>query len=187
MNARLTQDPVLHFPTIVGSQVITRTSFFLSELMNHAGSRAQSPSSWQLLPSTHAFFVRRRTRARMRKESTALSDQASLGVWKVSIPSDAAQLAPSPGDLLARLHESLQHISLGHTWWPERRPLLETIIDKLPPEPRRQHRREHDLGVFQYNCESLRAPDRLYELLALAKRKGATIACLQGTLIDGGQ
>ena len=43
----------------------------------------------------------------------------------------------------------------------------------------------HGLGVSQYNRESLRAPDRLYELVALAKRTGADVACLQGTLFDG--
>ena len=32
------------------------------------------------------------------------------------------------------------------------------------------------------NCESLRAPDRLYELMALAKLTGAEVACLQCTL-----
>ena len=84
-------------------------------------------------------------------------------------PSDAAQLAHE--DLIARIHDSLEHNSLGHTWWPGWRPLPETSIEKLPPEPRRQHRREHGLGVFQNNCESLRALDRLYELMALTKRK----------------
>ena len=98
-------------------------------------------------------------------------------------PTDAAQLAPE--DLLARVHDSLEHKSLGHTWWSGWRPLPETSTEKLPSEPRRQHRAEHGLGVFQYNCESLRAPDRLHELVALPKRKGAAIACLQGTLFDG--
>ena len=58
-------------------------------------------------------------------------------------------------------------------------------IEKLPPEPRRHHRGGHRPGVFQYNCESLRAPDRLYELMAMAKHTGADVACLQGTLFDG--
>ena len=98
-------------------------------------------------------------------------------------PSDAAQLASE--DILARVHDSLEHNSLGHTWWPGWRPLPETSVEKLPPEPRRQRRADHGLGVLQYNCESLLAPDRLYELMALAKRKGAAIACLQGTLFVG--
>ena len=94
-------------------------------------------------------------------------------------PSDAAQLAPE--DALARFHDSLEHKSLGHTRWPGWRPLLETST-----EPRRQQReQEHCLGAFQHNCESLLALDRLYELMALAEREGATIACLQGTLFDG--
>ena len=95
-------------------------------------------------------------------------------------PSDAAQLAPE--QLLARVHDSLEHNnSLEHKWWPRRR---KPMLEKLPPEPRRHHRGGHGLGVFQYNCESLRAPDRLYELMALAKRTGADAACLQGTLFD---
>ena len=68
---------------------------------------------------------------------------------------------------------------------PGWRSLPETISEKLPPEPRRHHRGGHGLGVFQYNRESLRASDRLYELMALAKRSGAEVACLQGTLFDG--
>ena len=95
-------------------------------------------------------------------------------------PSDAAQLAPE--DILARAHESLERNSLGHKWWPGWRPVPETNVEKLPPEPRRHRRGGHCLGVFQYNCESLRAPDRLYELTAFAKRKGADVACLQGSL-----
>ena len=39
--------------------------------------------------------------------------------------------------------------------------------------------------MFQYNFESVRELDRLCELMALAKRKGATTVCLQGTLFDG--
>ena len=73
--------------------------------------------------------------------------------------------------LLARVHDSPEHNSLGHTWWPGWRPLPETNTEKLPPEPRRQHRTDHGLGVFQYSCESLRAPDRLHELMALAKAR----------------
>ena len=49
-------------------------------------------------------------------------------------PNDAAQLAPE--DLVARVHDSEQeHNSLGHAWLPGWRPLLETSIEKLPPEP----------------------------------------------------
>ena len=86
-------------------------------------------------------------------------------------PSDAAQLAPE--DVLARVHDSLEHNSLRDKWWPGWRPVLETDIQKLPPEPRRHHKGRHGLCVFQYNCESLRAPDRLCELMTLAKRTGA--------------
>ena len=50
-------------------------------------------------------------------------------------------------------------------------------VEKLPPEPRRHRRGGHGLVVFQYNCESLRAPDRLYELMALAKRNRAEAPC----------
>ena len=97
--------------------------------------------------------------------------------------SDEAQSAP--GGIIARVHDSLERNSLGHKWWPGWRPGLETNVEKLPPEPRRIHRGGHGLGVFQYNCESLRAPDRLFELMALAKRTGSDVACLQGTLFDG--
>ena len=126
----------------------------------------------------------------IRESQSKDAHQASHGFWKVSIsgreykgPSDAAQLAP--GDILARVHDSPERNSLGHKWWPGWRPVPETNVEKLPPEPRRHHRGGHGLGVFQYSCESLRAPDRLYELMALAKRAGADVACLQGTLFDG--
>ena len=76
----------------------------------------------------------------------------------------------APEDVLARVHDSLEHKSLGHKRWPGWRPVLETNVEKLPPKPRRHHRGGHGVGVFQYNCESLRAPDRLHELMALAKR-----------------
>ena len=94
-------------------------------------------------------------------------------------PSDAAQLALE--DILARVHDSLERNSFGHKWWPGWRSVPETSTEKLPPEPRR-----HGLGcVFQYNCESLRAPDRLHDLMALAKRTRVEVAGLQGTLFDG--
>ena len=38
--------------------------------------------------------------------------------------------------------------------------------------------------MIQYNCESLRAPDRLHELMALVKRNGEDVACLRSTLFD---
>ena len=98
-------------------------------------------------------------------------------------PSDAAQLALE--DVLARVHDSLERNPFGHKWWPGWRPEPETNVEKLPPEPRRHRRGGHGLGVFQYSCESLRAPDRLYELMSLAKRTGADVACLEGTLFDG--
>ena len=132
----------------------------------------------------------RESQSKDAQESMASSDQASLGVWSVSLlereykgPSDAAQLAP--GDILAKVHDSMEHNCLGHKWWPGWRPVPETNVEKLPPEPRR-HRRKggHGLGVFHYNCESLRAPDRLCEL-ALSKRAGADVACLHSALFDG--
>ena len=97
-------------------------------------------------------------------------------------PSNTAQLAPK--NLLAKVHDSLEHNSLKHTRWPGWRPSPETSIEKLPREQRRQHRREHGLGVFQYTCESLQARVRLYELMALAKRKGATVVHQLGAWSD---
>ena len=58
--------------------------------------------------------------------------------------------------------------------------MLATSIEKLPPEPRRQHITDHGLGVFQHYCESLRAPEGLYELMAFAMHKGEATACPQG-------
>ena len=84
-------------------------------------------------------------------------------------------------DKLGRVQDSLERNSLGHKWWPGWRPVPGTNVEKLPPEPRRHRRGRHGLGVFQYHCESLRAPDRLYELMALAKRTGADVPCLQGS------
>ena len=122
----------------------------------------------------HTFFLYQgETRAQMRKKAwlRAIRYLLSSGTCRYrgqeyEGPSDAAQVAPE--DLLARVHDSLEHNSLGHTWWPGWRPLLETSAEKLPSQLRRQHRAEHGLGVFQHNCESLRAPDRLHELMALA-------------------
>ena len=142
-------------------------------------------------PIAASIFGIRESRSKNAQESMASSDIGHLLASGVSHhrdreykgPSDAAQLAPE--DVLARDHDSSEHNSLGHKWWPGWRPVAETDIEKLPPEPRRHHRGGHGLGVFQYNCESLRAPDRLYELMAMAKHTGADVACLQGTLFDG--
>ena len=102
-------------------------------------------------------------------------------------PSDAAQLAPE--DIYLRgftIHYSLERTALLDTSGGQvGDPCRQAMSEKLPPEPRRHHRGGHGLGVFQYNCESLQAPDRLCELTALAKGAGADVACLQGTLFDG--
>ena len=100
-----------------------------------------------------SFLVSGRARARMRE---------------CKGPSDAVQLALE--DVLARVHDSLERNPFGHKWWPGWTPEPETNVEKLPPEPRRHRRGGHGLGVFQYTCESLRAPDRLHELMALATR-----------------
>ena len=89
--------------------------------------------------------------------------------------SDVAQLAPE--DLLARVHDALEHNSSDTRGGKDGGLCQKHLLRNFPREPRRQHSAEHGLGVFQYNCESLREPNRLYELMALAKRKGATIAC----------
>ena len=100
----------------------------------------------------------------------ASSDQTSLGVWSVSISG-----AENTGDRVTRpswlqstylrgftIHWSAALLAQG---WPGGRPVLATNVEKLPPEPRRHHGGGHGLGVFQYNCESLRAPDRLQSVL----------------------
>ena len=92
-------------------------------------------SSWPLLPSTHAFFFcTSESLCKDAQESMASIDQASLGVWNVSIlgrehkgPSDAAQLAPE--DLIARVHDSLEHNFLGRQYGdPCRKPVLRNFI-----------------------------------------------------------
>ena len=62
-----------------------------------------------------------------------------------------------------------------------RQPALENIL----PNPDANKEENMALVCSSTTCESVREPDRLYELMALAKRKGATIVCLQGTLFDG--
>ena len=73
-------------------------------------------------------------------KNMASSDRASHG-FEYKALCDAAQLAPE--DILARVHDSFERNSFGHKWWPGWRPVPETNVEKLPPEPRR-HRR----GVY---------------------------------------
>ena len=51
------RSPCLHFPWSVGSQVPTRSKISLRRCMEPAGSRAQLPRSWQLLPAEHENVV----------------------------------------------------------------------------------------------------------------------------------
>ena len=87
--------------------------------MNHAESWPQLPSSWQLLPSTQAFLVSERGRARHLMASGKCRSRGR----EYNGPSDAAQLAPE--DFLARAHDSLESNSPGYKWWPGWRPVPE--------------------------------------------------------------
>ena len=123
----------------------------------------------------------------------ALNDKASLGVCSVSLPGWRINIRD-------RVTRPSWHQRMYLQWFTihwnttllgtsgarlETRARNEIDVEKLPPEAKRHHRGRHGLGVFQYNCESLQAPDRLCELMALAKRTGADVACLQSTLFDG--
>ena len=119
--------------------------FFLLEFMNHAVSW-RSCRACGNYSHLHAFFCTRESQSKDAQESMASSNQAS-GMCR---------------------YRGRERNSLGHTWSPGWTLLRETSTEKLLHEPRRQHRRDHGLGVFQYNCESLRAPDRLYELMTQA-------------------
>ena len=87
------------------------------------------------------------------------TDQASLGVWNVSIPGPRIQRTEWCGSAGFRRSTCDGSRFDG------------TSIEKLRPEPRRQHRTDNCLAVFQDNCESLLAPDRLCELMALAREQ----------------
>ena len=73
---------------------------------------------------------------------------------------------------------TLLDTSGGQVGDPCRKPMLRNFL--LKPDVIAEE--DMVLVCFQYNCESLRAPDRL---TASAKRSGEDVVCLQGTLFDG--
>ena len=122
---RITKEPVLHFTKIVFSQVSTRTSFSFGI---HESSGELSAVAKAATPIYARVFCTResqsKSQSKIAQESMASCDRASLGVQKVSILGPRIQRtalrgpAGSPGDILVRVRESLEHNSLGHTWLP---------------------------------------------------------------------